>query len=222
MSGFASTASRCWRSSRATSRPPTAPALPSTTWVTMRARCAICRKPAAGSPQVRGRQEQGKGLEQTMKRGKGRAELLGGSAVQPPHPHPTLPSPPTYSLHTHAAAHSPFTRQTFPHPLVSDIHPATSSIQSLIYLLTYSATVLSTHPPPSPLPPPPNSFIHSPTHSHPYLFIHLSPHPRHIGHMLGCRLQGRQCQAMCGGEGSSRFLPCTLRESLGVSERVSE
>ncbi|KAF6079788.1 tetratricopeptide repeat domain 9B [Phyllostomus discolor] len=52
MSGCASTASRCWRSSRGTSRPPTGLALPSTTWETMHAPCATCRRLEAGSPQT--------------------------------------------------------------------------------------------------------------------------------------------------------------------------
>lgn len=55
MSVCVSTVSRCWRNSRATSRPPIVPALPSTTWVIMHVRCATYRKPAAESPQVSGR-----------------------------------------------------------------------------------------------------------------------------------------------------------------------
>lgn len=55
MSVCVSTVSRCWRNSRATSRPPIVRALPSTTWVIMHVRCATYRRPAAGSPQVSGR-----------------------------------------------------------------------------------------------------------------------------------------------------------------------
>lgn len=81
MSGCASTVLRCWRSSRATSRPPTALALPSTIWVTTRTHCATCRRPETGSPQVRGvaaERSRARGWNRVNKGRKVGAQLLQG------------------------------------------------------------------------------------------------------------------------------------------------
>lgn len=83
MSVCVSTVSRCWRNSRATSRPPIVPALPSTTWVIMHVRCDTYRRPAAESPQVSGRAGLDRDLEQRKPKqeDQGKAKLSQGSAV---------------------------------------------------------------------------------------------------------------------------------------------
>lgn len=179
MSGCASTVSRSWRSSRATSRPPTALALPSTTWATMHARCATCRRPAAGSPQVRvDKAGKGAGAEQTREQGRIRAELLQGSAVPPPQHsplHPPTPYPPTQALTPHSLTHVPLT-STQPPPIGSVTDSSSAS-----------------HSPTQPLPihsPPTHSSAHEPNSltSSPGRFTH----PLLVEHSQGGRPQGGQ------------------------------
>ena len=178
MSGCASTVSRCWRSSRAISRLPTALALPSTTWATMHAPCATCRRPAAGSPQVRGGVGASEGgREEETREGVLRAERLQGVLYPLPHVH----SLPIYSLHTHTLIHSPAVIRVHS-PVVPDIHPTTSHLWSLTHPDTFCSPLqplswpLTTSPPPPPkisIYPSPlklihlltNPFTHSPIHS---------------------------------------------------------